>query len=219
MKRLLCKGDLTRHDAVEFSLFLALEILIFAPMRVENLASLRLDLHIRLPRPKDGETVILLPRHSVKNAEQLQYLLPAETTAFIRSYVERVKPLLETTPSPFLFPGRPGHPKRSDTLSKQLSQRVWTHLGLEYSPHLQRHLTAKMNVDVRPGDYETARRLLGHRSHDTTYRSYEGMETESAARLHDDLIRSKRRHLLPPEGPALTAPSGPGAGHRRTRKI
>jgi integrase len=200
--KLLRKKQMSRQECVTFSLLVALEILLHAPMRVENLGRLRTDKHIRLPRHAEGEAVILLPRSEVKNREDLQYLLPPDVTALVRQYLVRVKPMLETETSPFLFPGRGGCAKRSDTLSKQLSRLVWDRLGIRFSPHLMRHLAAKLHVDVRPGDYETPRRLLGHRSHDTTFRSYQGLETRSANRLHDELIRSKRNQFVRPRPPA-----------------
>src|SRR4051794_31509900 len=96
----------------------------------------------------------------------------------------------------------PGFPKRPDTLSKQLSKLVWDRLGIRFSPHLMRQLAAMMHANERPGDYETPRRLLGHRSYDTTFQAYQGMETKSANRLHDQLIRSKRRYPVMPAASA-----------------
>jgi integrase len=201
MDKLLRVGRLTRNDAVRFSGWLALEILIHAPMRVGNLAGLRTDLQVRLPRSGPGETIVLLRRQDVKNSQPLQYVLPPDLTELLRLYITRIKPLLESDPTSFLFPGRPGHCKRADGLSKQITALVRDTMDIRFSPHLIRHLTAKMNVDANPGDYETPRRLLGHTSHETTYKAYQGMETASASKVHDDLIRAKRRHLLPPKFP------------------
>jgi integrase len=208
---------LRRRDAVTLSLLIALEILIHAPMRVENLAGLRTDRHLRLPSQRQGEAVILLSANEVKNDQSLQYLLPTDSTELVRRYLERVKPMLESEPSPYLFPGDPGRAKRPDTLSRQITQMVRDRLGIAFSPHLMRHLAAKLHVDARPGDYETPRRLLGHRSHDTTFQFYEGMETKSANRLHDELIRAKRRYPIPARRSRAArlptpGPGGPAAG-------
>ncbi|MEO9191097.1 MAG: tyrosine-type recombinase/integrase [Acetobacteraceae bacterium] len=197
MDRLLRADMRTRAQALLFSVVLALEILIHAPMRVGNLAGLRTDRDIRLPRERDGETAILIPRHLVKNGEPLEYLLPPATTRMLSIYIERVKPMLEAETSPFLFPGTVERPKRSDTMSKQVSHLVRSRLGIDFSPHLIRHLVAKLHADNRPGVYESLRRLLAHRSYDTTHNSYVGLETASANRLHTALITARRQTASP----------------------
>jgi integrase len=54
--------------------------------------------------------------------------------------------------------------------------------------HLFRHATAKIYLDANPGGYEVVRRVLGHRSSDTTSRYYTGLETAAAVRHFDDTI-------------------------------
>jgi hypothetical protein len=51
-----------------------------------------------------------------------------------------------------------------------------------------RHLAAEISDQQRPGDYESTRRLLGHTSSDTTFHTYEGLETAAAAKEYDRLI-------------------------------
>jgi integrase len=220
MDRLLRARHLSRNDAVRFSGWLALEILIHAPMRIGNLVELRADLQVRLPRSGSAETVVLLRRQDVKNAQPLQYVLPPELSELLRLYILRIKPLLEADPTRYLFPGRGDKGKRADGLSKQITALVRNALDIRFSPHLIRHLAAMMNVAANPGDYETPRRLLGHTSHETTFSAYQGMETASASKVHDDLIRAKRRHLLPPKFPLLagqtTAPARDKHRLRRT---
>ena len=74
-------------------------------------------------------------------------------------------------------------------------------LGLGYSlpdiERLVRHLGAKLFLDLKPGFYEVVRRVLGHRSIDTTTASYTGFETKAAARHFDEIILKRRRSALP----------------------
>ena len=44
-----------------------------------------------------------------------------------------------------------------------------------------------------PGQYETVRVLLGHRSLDTTLRHYAGLEGAAAARHYDETLRAAAR--------------------------
>jgi integrase len=83
---------------------------------------------------------------------------------------------------------------------------------LRVHPHLFRHLGAKLYLDANPGEYETVRRVLGHRSLQTTIDFYTGLETPAAVRHFDKTIlnlriestaegakRTKRRHTKKPE--------------------
>jgi site-specific recombinase XerD len=112
----------------------------------------------------------------------LHNVLTEEATALVVYYVEKVKPLLEKEPTPFLFPNKSASGKRSDTLSKQLSKLVKKRLGIDFNPHLDRHLVAKLIVDEAPGNYEAPRRLLGHKNSETTNSAYEGLCKERIQR-------------------------------------
>ena len=184
----------TRKDAVRFSLWLAVEILILAPMRIGNLAGLHLDQHFRWPRDRKGDPVgIQLPRGEVKNAEPLAYMIPAREAVAFHVYLDRFRPLLAAPGCRFLFPGRGTGPKRSDTLAKQISKLLHAELCLEFHPHLFRHLAAYVNIAANPGDYEGTRRLLGHRSTETTFNFYQGLEMGAAVEQYDGLIAGLRR--------------------------
>ncbi len=202
--RLRRKGIAARSVAVRYSNLIAWEILLHAPMRIANLASLTVGVSIRLPlRGQRGEALITLARRTVKNRRQQQYILPEDVTARVAYYVEKVTLWLVDGTTDALFPNSDGRPKRSDTLSKQISAIIRDAAGLEFNPHLFRHLAAKICLDERPGSYDATRRLLGHNSAQTTYESYQGLETDSASRMHSDLIRSKRQYVPNSERPRL----------------
>jgi integrase len=67
------------------------------------------------------------------------------------------------------------------------------HTGLAWNPHLFRHLSAKLILDDNPGAYEIVRRVLGHRSIETTTSFYCGHEAAAAARHYDEVILKLRR--------------------------
>ncbi len=201
MRKMMTSKQMSRREAVTFSLCLALDILIHAPVRVKNLSGLRLDTQVRLATVDEGETVILVPIGDTKNSVQLQHLLPPETTVFLRYYLAKVRPLLDAADSAWLFPNGRGHAKRSDTWSKQIAALVKDRLGLEFNPHLERHLTALMRANEEPGDIDSSRRILGHKSAETTFKFYDGFQTNAASRRHGEMIRSKRKLWLKDEKP------------------
>jgi integrase len=55
-------------------------------------------------------------------------------------------------------------------------------------PHLFRHVAAKLFLDAQPGAYEVVRRVLGHRSIETTTGFYTGLETAASVRHFDRTI-------------------------------
>jgi integrase len=57
--------------------------------------------------------------------------------------------------------------------------------------HQFRHAAAAVYLKHYPGDYETVRRLLGHRDIQTTSKFYCGLETIAATEEFGRLIRKK----------------------------
>jgi integrase len=57
--------------------------------------------------------------------------------------------------------------------------------------HQFRHAAAAVYLHHNPGDYETVRRLLGHRDIQTTIKFYCGLETIAATEEFGRLIREK----------------------------
>ena len=173
------KGSLYAQTAV------AIEILIFAPMRLANLRNLRLDQHIG----RTGKRVsITIPEEEVKNRERLQYNLPDHLSDRIRTYVDEWRCLYLADANPHLFPGRNGKPKDDSVLRRQIKQYAFDHGGVRITPHQFRHGAAKILLDAKPGQYESVRKVLGHKNINTTYEHYAGAETQAAIELYDDVI-------------------------------
>ena len=68
--------------------------------------------------------------------------------------------------------------------------------GLSVTTHQFRHIAAKFWLDENPGSYEVVRRILHHRSIDTTTASYTGFETRAAALHYDQFILKQRSRYL-----------------------
>jgi integrase len=67
-------------------------------------------------------------------------------------------------------------------------------LGVRISPHQFRHITGYLYLKAVPADYETVRKLLGHKALQTTIQFYAGMETSAAAKRFDDKVLSLGRN-------------------------
>jgi hypothetical protein len=55
-----------------------------------------------------------------------------------------------------------------------------------------RHFAATLYLQHNPGQFEQVRRVLGHRSLQTTVNSYMPVETDAAARRFDDVVMKER---------------------------
>ena len=168
----------------------AIEILQFAPVRIENLNHLRLDQHLVW---QGAKLRLVIPAAEVKNSQALDFLLPEATSARVQRYIKDWRCLFLPKSNPHLFPGRDGKAKDQAALRNQIEKTLWEHAALRLTPHQFRHAAAKILLDARPGFYEVARKLLGHKSMMTTYSHYAGAETQAAVELYGDIISDQRR--------------------------
>ena len=176
----------------------AIEILLMAPIRLQNLASL--DLERNLIRLGDELHIVIEPEE-VKNRAPLQFPLPQKSAALIGDYVRQFRPALNRCNGGALFPGRTRRAKRQNVLGKQISKVIYSFTGLEIHTHLFRHIAAKLFLDANPGCYEVVRLVLGHKSIKTTLSFYTGLEHAAAARHFDaNVLRLRRRHRKVQQG-------------------
>jgi len=71
---------------------------------------------------------------------------------------------------------------------------------LQLSPQQFRHLGAKVVLDAEPGNFETVRQLLGHKSLHVTVSAYTGISSRRAARHHQHLTEQALSVQKPKRG-------------------
>ena len=213
MRKAGCPGCPPQRAAMHAQTAVAIEILLAAPIRIGNLAALRLGEHVLFSGPPRAEQlVIVLAGREVKNGMALEFPLPVESARLIRRYVEHHLPELAKLGGGHLFPNASGSGKHPRTLGAQIKAAVRKATGHTVNPHLFRHLGAKLYLDGHPGAYEAVRRVLGHQSIDTTTTFYTGLEAATAARHFDANLLSQRRAAeaaLGGKRPTLTRKPGP----------
>jgi site-specific recombinase XerD len=120
--------------------------------------------------------------------------LDDEVTELINEYIDDFRPhLLRGSNSPCLFPGVSGKPKTANMFSTQITERIGNATGLRITVHQFRHAAGAIYLRHRPGDYETVKRLLGHRNIQTTINFYCGLETTQANVAFGKIIREQMK--------------------------
>lgn len=176
---------------------LAVELLIVAPMRISNLVGLELHRHIiTTGRGKGRCTRIFIPAEEAKNDTDFDVLLPLETAGLLDRYVTQFRSAIWPGPSDFLFPGRTGGRRSTESFSTALSAFVEKRAAVTMNAHLFRSLAGKLHLEANPHDVETVRRVLNHRSSATTLRAYVHQQTDKAFERYDETIRQLRQGEL-----------------------
>ncbi|MBL4871944.1 MAG: hypothetical protein JKY41_00745, partial [Rhodobacteraceae bacterium] len=182
-----------RKAALLIQAALAVEILLNAPMRVGNLASLNLERHLKpLKVRREHRTHIHIPAHEVKNDVALDYELGHGATALLNLYMEKARPRLLTEPSDFLFPAMNGGPKSSSGMSNLIKATILEHTGLTINAHLFRSIAGKVHSLIQPGDVATLSYVLNN-SLKTAMKAYAQFERRSALEHYQNSLAAARK--------------------------
>ncbi|MCV0394835.1 MAG: site-specific integrase [Rhizobiaceae bacterium] len=173
----------------------ALAILSHLPLRLHNLAGLRLG-H-SLFKVGDGRYEIRIASSETKEKAPIEYDVPESIAYFLSRYMnEVVEPLLPEAP-PYLFVNVDGSRKTDCHLRYLVKRYSRIFIGTKVRPHVFRHLWAAIILDESPGAYELVQQFLNHRCVEGTRRFYAGTDSPRASKLHGDLLEraARQRHL------------------------
>ncbi len=175
--------------AVTAQLAAAIAILTVAPVRLGNLASIRLGENLIKPGAPQSVFWLTFPDFDVKNRVRLEFPFDANLTALIDEYVHDFRPELHRgSNEPWLFPGETSGYKTPATLSDQVTKRIERATGLRITVHQFRHAAGALILKRYPGNYELVRRLLGHRNIQTTISFYCGLENTQASEIFAKIV-------------------------------
>lgn len=179
--------------AIRVQLAVAIELLLMAPIRMSNLIAIRIGQELVKVGGRGASYRLVIDAADTKNAEPIEFALPAELSAMIDRYIREFQPLLAAGDSPYVFPARTssGH-KSQTTLAQQLQGKLLDRLGFKMTPHQFRHLGAWLYLRHNPGDFVTVQKLLGHKNIKTTMNFYAKLDTEMAARRYDEVVAAER---------------------------
>jgi integrase len=182
-----------RRDALRVMFALAVELLLVAPVRINNLAGLEIARHFMRSRSGGAGVVhLVIPAHETKNGAPYELALPKDTAGFLADYLANYQPRLSPTPSPWLFPNDQDGRRNTTSFATEIAAFIRRETGIQMNVPLFRHLAAKLHLEAYPEDVETARRILGHQNITTTLRSYAETKTAAAFRRYDAIIAGLR---------------------------
>jgi len=178
--------------AVLAQIAVAVAILTVAPIRLGNLAAIRLGENLIKPGGPQSNYFLAFNKYDVKNRVPLQFKLDEKVTTIINEYVHDFRPnLIRGSNEDWLFPGESGGHKEKISFSTQIVDRVEKSTGLRITVHQFRHAAGALILKHRPGEYELVRRLLGHKSVRTTIKFYLELETTQASEIFTDIVRNR----------------------------
>jgi hypothetical protein len=184
--------------AVMAQIAVAVAILTVAPIRLANLASIQIGENLGKPGGPDSNFWLTFRKYDVKNRYPLQFKLDEIVTAILNEYIHDFRPaLLRGSNTDWLFPGEAGNHKEKISFSTQIVERIEKSTGLRITVHQFRHAAGALILKHLPGEYELVRRILGHKSIETTKRFYLSLETTQASEIFTGIVR---QHLNPDLG-------------------
>jgi integrase len=181
----------------------AIAILTYMPLRVQNLSDLAFDTHVFILARAGAISTLELSNGEVKNKTELAFDIPPNVAKMLLEYRDRVAPKIIGHRPTRLFVKVDGTPKGARSVARLIVFYAKTRAGIVLSPHQFRHLSAKVLLDAQPGGFETVRQILGHRSSQTTVNAYAGIDSRRAARHHQRLIDE----AIAPQNPSRRPPT------------
>ena len=185
---------------------LAVAILSYMPIRLQNLAALTFDLHLFLHEAPNATSSLELAAGEVKNRREMAFDIPPLVAKMLMEYRNCIAPSVIGRRPDRLFVKADGSPKNQWSVAWLIRKYLKRRAGIALSPHQFRHLSAKVVLDAEPGNFETPREFLGHKRVETTATIYAGISSRRAARHHQRLVEQALAAEKPasrPKGPAF----------------
>lgn len=182
-RALALANPIRRTKGVERAL--AISLAIFTGLRAKNLRQIHLVENVQR---RGGRVFVRFNAGETKNRERLELELPSNTINLLDLFLTKHRPLLPGSNGPYLFPGKSGGPRSYSAIRDAIGKALWDHAGIRISPHLYRHVVAKIAIERDPRLAQAVSRRLGHKSINTTYACYLGTEGPAASRAVNQLL-------------------------------
>lgn len=186
-RRLLSDRSETRTADLAFRDALLVGILICCPIRLKNLACLRIGEHLQ--RVGD-EWHLSFPSPETKNYQDLTFVLPQCLVPVLDHYLSEIRPRFPGADgNAALFMSLKGNPLAYESIYDRVMIVTKRLFGVDINPHGFRTIAATFLSERSARDALFARPLLGHRSPATTEKYYvRASKLEASRRVSDAII-------------------------------
>ena len=184
---------------------LAIAILTYMPLRLQNLSDLVFDTHLFLRAGTGAISTLELSNGEVKNKTELAFDIPPRVAKMLMEYRDRIAPRIIGHRPARLFVKVDGTPKGARSVARLIAFYAKRRAGIVLSPHQFRHLSAKVLLDAQPGASKSSDKSSGIRTTQTTVNAYAGIDSRRAARHHQHLIDRGYRNA---RSVAVASPAG-----------
>jgi integrase len=202
-----------RQTLVKAQAAIAVAILCYMPIRLQNLAALTFDKHLFVKAGPGAISSLELSAVEVKNKVELAFDIPPPLAKMLIDYRNRIAAKVIGRRPDQLFIRADGVPKNQWAVAWSIRKYLRRRTGIALSPHQFRHLSAKVILDREPGNFETPRQLLGHKNGRTTADMYAGISTRRAARHHQQLVEEALTAQMPKRQNQSSSKQGPIGRH------
>lgn len=162
--------------AARAAVYLAIEL--YTPLRISNLAQIRLGENLMLPDHLGGTARFAFTRTDMKSKRPWGCAVHEESLPVIRWYLAKVRPHLGGDPL-VLFPGEKGA-LQPQSVRRDIYLTMLEHVRAPFHPHFFRHLAAHRLLVAEPGNYDGVAKLLDHKNTEVTRAFYCGEEADAA---------------------------------------
>ena len=172
---------------------LLIALLAARPMRLGNIAGLRMNQHIEM----HGDQVVLnLSSDETKNGQPIECWLPDDLVPCFRRYLRDVRPRFYGVDGhQGLWPSSKGKALTAPGVYQIVIRRTKAEFGHAIYPHLFRDIAATTLAHARPRQALLARDLLNHSDFRMTEGHYLHAQTAEAGRSYANEIDNLRRAL------------------------
>ncbi|MDN3568771.1 hypothetical protein QWZ14_30715 [Paeniroseomonas aquatica] len=178
------------------ALAVAIEIELHLPLRIHDLARLRLDQQLSVTqtsgrRPPEVHLRVV----ANKNDRLVETWLRGEAAELFVEYLRKFRPLGPHPATDWVFPNRDGedHARAKNAFSAAITDSIHEHTGVRVNVHAFRAFAAALILEDNPHAIEDIRALLGHASFEVALRHYRRTNRKGAGERLSEAI-SKRRY-------------------------
>lgn len=169
----------------------AIALLLAVPLRLRQLAALRLGHELHRPAGGQGPWSITIDASDAADAPA--HLIGGRIGQVLDAYLGHCHGGLLPNPEAWLFVRPDGSRVAEAALRHGIETETRRALGVALTPGRFRHLAALLVLRERPGELDLVRSLLGHRDLRTTSRLYGGIGTRDAASAYAGVLERSVR--------------------------